>query len=173
MTQPAEDTSSKQAPTSYVSILPLNDDGFVPPPSINGNGEASDGDLATHAPIQFTKGGAPTSPSVPETAEVVATPLESAAPQPSRSPEVAQINVSPAAVSEFPVKQPEADTPKTAEQSRSRPAPLPASNVQASSPSTPASSTLTPKKRQSFFARIKHIFDKNKDKQERREKDKH
>lgn len=159
----AEVTPFEQAPSSrHVSILPLNDNDSVPLPPINGNGEASDG-LVAHAAIQFTK-GVITSPSsvVPDTAEEAAlASLESAVPQSNHSPQTTRVNAPPIAVFEPTTKPPAVDLLETA---------APASNDRAS---TPASSTLTPKKRRSLFARIKHVFDKNRDKQERKEKNKH
>lgn len=100
------------------------------------------------------------SPVAPET-EVVTTPPESAAPQ---------VVVSPVAVLKSTARQPEADLAETVAQAHRKQAAAPASNDQASTPSTPASSTLTPKKRRSLFARIKHVFGKDKDKQESKEK---
>ena len=81
----------------------------------------------------------------------------------------------PARVSESTATQPQADHVETAAQVVRRQATSPASLARASTStsSNPTSSTLTHKKRRSLFARIKHIFDKDKDKQEKKEKSKH
>ncbi|KAH0839621.1 Mechanosensitive ion channel-domain-containing protein [Lanmaoa asiatica] len=173
----------KQEPSSSsVSTLPINDNDSISLPPVNGNGETHDSySFATHAPIQFTIGEPLASPSVPETSEAVSAPFESAASQPNHSPQAAQdalaltgrVDVpptpTPAAVLDPTAKQPRVDL-ESAAQSHPRQDTVPASIGRASTASTPGSSTLTPKKRRSLLARIKHIFDKDSDKRERKEK---
>jgi len=154
---PAEVVPPKQARSSQlVSILPLSDNGSVPLPVINGNGETSEG-IMTHAPIQFIKGEPPTLRSVPENREEVAVVPESAAPRPTDDPTV-----------DLTQKRLEVDPPETATQGHQQQVAAPPSTI--STASTPGSSTLPHKKRRSLLARIKQIFEKNKD---RKEKAKH
>lgn len=132
-------------PSSHVSPLP-----------INGSGSPF---LTAHD-----------SPSVPETAT-----SQSAVPQSNHSSHAARdtpafadpVDISPiptpAAVLEPTAKQPQVDHPQQATSSTS---------IAQASTSTPASGASTRKKRQSWFAKIKHIFDKDHDKQERK-KNKH
>ena len=119
----------------------------------------------THAPIQFTKGEPLTSRSVPENGEEVVVTPESAAPQPT-----SQLDDPPAVTVDPTEKRSEVEPPETATQGHHQQVVAP---LTISTAPTPTSSTLTHKKRRSFFARIKHIFEKNKDKQERKEKTKH
>ena len=105
--------------------------------------------------------------------EALFAPLDSAVPQLNHSPQATQdapaltdrVDLppvpTPAPVVEPTTKQPQVDLVQPAAQSH----PTPASTAQTS---TPDSSTLIPKKRRSLFARIKRIFDKDKDKQERK-----
>ena len=102
--------------------------------------------------------------------EALFAPLESAVPQLNHSPQATQdipaltdrVDVPPAptlvAVLEPTTKQPQVDLVETAAQGHRQ-------QTTSTLASTPPSSTLIPKKRRSLFARIKHIFDKNNDKQ--------
>lgn len=146
-------------------------------PSVNGNGEAHDShDISTHVPIQSTNGELHTSPLVPDAKEAVVLPLESATPEPEHSLRAAQdtsavtdrvdvpLAPAPAAALEPIATQPQEDLVENVAQGHRRHT-LPAPIGQVSTPSIPTSSTLTHKKRRSLFARIKHIFDKKKDKE--------
>ncbi|KAG8218341.1 Mechanosensitive ion channel-domain-containing protein [Butyriboletus roseoflavus] len=150
---PAELAPFEQAPSSPgISILPINDNGSVSLPPRQAHDSHS---FATHAPIALTKGDPPTSP------------FEPAVPQSDHSSQSTR--------DVPPVPTPIAVLESTIEvdrQGHRRQAAVPAS-IKASSPSTPASSTLTQKKRRSLFARFKHMFDKDSDKRERKEKNKH
>jgi len=138
-----------------------NDNGSLPLPPINGNGEASDG-VATYSPVQFITQGEV--PAVPEAVEkIVVIPSEYTASQPP------QPIPPPVAVLEPTAKQqPRVDPLETAAQGQRQPATAPASEGRASTSSNPSSNTLTAKKRRSLFARIKHIFEKDKEKKEKR-----
>jgi hypothetical protein len=184
---PASETPTKlepapfeQAPASCdVSTLPTNDNGSVLLP-LN-DGETHDPhSMSTHAPIQFTKGELPISAAVSETA--VSAPLESAVPEPDHSLQGAQDTPAvtdrtgaapapapaPASTPESTAKQPQPRYVEAVASGQVTPPPV----GQASSFSTPSSSTLTHKKRRSFFAKIKHIFERDHDKQGKKEKSK-
>jgi hypothetical protein len=105
--------------------------------------------------------------------EALFAPLESAVPQLDQAAQdipalTDRVDVPPAqtlvAVPEPTTEQPQVNLVETAAQGHRQKNTF----ALASSPSTPASSTLTPKKRRSLFARIKHIFDKDNDKQGRK-----
>ncbi|KAG9317165.1 hypothetical protein JVU11DRAFT_1357 [Chiua virens] len=158
-TVPASVTTSfnKPAFTSYdVSTSAINHNGSVSLPPINGDGEIHDSRTPSTSVIQLTQAESPTSSSdVPETAKEVVAPQESAVSQPSHSTRAAP-DTPLAAVSEPTANQPKAD---------------PATVAGASTSSAP-SAAPPHKKRPSLFARIKHMFDKNKDKREKKEKSK-